>query len=976
MRRVLVFIVLAVLLCGSPARGQETTGAIVGTITSQDAQPLTGALVRITSPEKGFERHGRSGTDGCYRFAALPPARYLLRASLEGFQTVSAAIRVDLGRTVTTDITMPPAGFAGSIAVTGETPLVDAASTVSGLTVDVDELLGAVPVQREVTQIALLAPGAQPADNRWQQPARMGLHTPGQGFASFGGSSYGENSYLVNGLNITNFRRMMGSTFVPMTFVDEVQVKTGGYQAEYGRATGGVINMVTKSGTNTVRGGVSAFWEPESLQEQEPDTFRDHNQEERRHSLEGNASLGGSIVRDRLFYFGFVRYSDTAFTDVYTNVADLHETSAPYWGAKLDWYLTASHRLEGTYLSDRVDVDFVRSDYEEETRRVLGPRGTGVRRRGGGNAIFKYTGIFGDKALLAAQAGRNRFDRTNFSDGDQCPVVVDDRGDVPLNLGCWVRSTRGTDDDRRDAYRLDVDWFAGDHSLRAGIDYELNQAFTNVDYSGGAYYRYLLNGSPDQDPEDFRYPVLPWDQDLVQVQHYRNGGTFEIDSRAAYLQDSWAVASDLTLNLGLRWESYANKNGLGDTFIETNDQWAPRLGVIWDPSGTGRARLYGSFGVYHLPVSGQAGITLASGLSLDEAWYLFDGALAADGSPADLGEQLDFFIFRDGVTPDPRATIASSFDPMSQNEAIVGYERMLGDDWTVGVRGLARWYGGVIEDFTIDQALWNVYGVACLDPALLGTAGYCYNQGWRLGNPGSDFAGWFDIDGDGDLDRVFLTGDQLGYPEARRDHYAVELTFRRRLADSWMLQGSYTWSHTYGNYEGTVSDEFASDFAGITQSFDWPYHMEHASGDLPADRRHNLKVFGAYEWDVGLSVGANLYLYSGRPISSWGRHPTDPWAFVTNNLAHYTDGEPRPRGCCGRTDDVWGLDLLLEYVFSAGGIDWTARLDAFNVANGSAVDRVWMQAERADNGVNDVNYGLPTYYQPPRTVRFGIGASF
>ena len=978
MRRATISLIASVGLMCLPAGGQETTGAVVGVITSPDTQPLPGVDVRLVNPATGLERVRRTGPEGRYQFAALPPASYELTASLDGFRAVRRSVKVDLGRTVTVNLRMEIGSFSETIDVTGELPLIDVTSTVSGLTVNADELMKAVPVQREVTQVALLAPGTFPADNLWQQPARIGLHTPGQGFASFNGSSYGESSFLINGLNVTDFRRMMGSTFVPMEFVDEVQVKTGGYEAEFGRATGGVVNMVTKSGTNTLRGSVSAYWEPESLQEQEPDTFRDDNQQERRESLEVNASLGGPVVRDRLFYFAFVRYSDTAFTDVYSGfgVADLHEASTPYWGGKLDWNPAPSHRLEGTYLSDDVDVDFVRSDYDPDTQTMLDVRGTGVRSRGGGNAILKYTGVLTDSLLLAAQAGRNEFDRTNFSDGDECPYAVDDRGEASRYPGCWVRSSRGSNNDTREAYRLDLDWFVGDHSLRAGVDTELNQSRSTVEFSGGVFYYYILNGSPEQTADEYRYPELPWDQDLVRERHYSVGGTFDVISRAAYLQDSWSVTPNLTLNLGVRWESYANQNGLGQTFIETDDQWAPRVGVIWDPTGAGRAKLYASYGTYHLPVSSEASITLAGATFLEETWYTFDGSLAADGSPTEFGDELEHVVFLDGVVADPQASIAENFDPMSQDEVIVGYQQMVGDRWTVGVRGVARWYGEVIEDFTLDEGLWDAYGVPCLDPDLLGTGAYCYNEGWRLGNPGSDFAGWFDIDRDGVLDPVRLTSEQLDYPPAERDHYALELTVQRRLADGWMLQGSYTWSHTYGNYEGTVSDEFANDLAGITQAFDWPYHMEHAAGDLPSDRRHSLKLFGMYAWNGGFQVGGNLYYLTGRPISSWGRHPTDPWAHATNLLAHYADGAPTPRACCGRTDDIWGLDLLFEYEFETADITWSARLDVFNVTDNSDVDRVWMQAELATNGVPDANFLQPTYYQAPRTVRLGFGLSF
>ncbi len=734
--------------------------------------------------------------------------------------------------------------------------------------------------------------------------------------------------------------------------------------------------MVTKSGTNKLHGGVSIYLEPESLQEQDPDGPYDHNQEEGRENLEANASLGGPILRDRLFFFGFVRYSDFWFTDYYTSIADLHESSTPYWGAKLDWTISSEHRLEGTYISDAVDVDFTRYNYDGETRTLLDERGTGVRQRGGDSVILKYSGLLNPSLLLSAQAGRNEFDRTNFSDGDECPYAYDSRGETNVPLGCWVRSTRGNDGDEREAYRVDLDWFVGRHSLRAGADYELNVASSVIDYSGGIYWRYYLNGSEDQDPEDYRYPDLPWDQNLVRESYYSSGGRYEVNSSAAYIQDSWAVTPNLTLNLGVRWEAYENKNGLGGTFIETDDQWAPRLGIIWDPSGNGRAKLYASFGTYHLPVSAEVNIWFAGATYNTGTWYAFDGDVADDGSPISLGDQLSRSVFADGVTPDPRENTSDNFEPMAQNEVIVGYEQQLGGDWTVGIRGVARWYEQVIEDYTIYEGLWNAYGVECLDPALLGTDDYCWVNGWRIGNPGRDFEGWYDIDGDGELDRVTIPAEELGYPAAERDYFAVELTFTRRFADNWMLQGSYTWSHLYGNYEGTISDEFGNDLAGMNQSFDYPFMMEHSAGDLPGDLRHIFKLYGVYAWDFGMQVGGNLSYQTGRPINSYGRHPTDPWAVEEPYPSFFTDGEPRPRACCGRTDDVWGFDLMLKYDFRALGISWDVRLDGFNIFNEHNTQWVDVAAERAANGVPNEYYGEPIIFQPARTIRLGFGLAF
>ena len=157
---------------------------------------------------------------------------------------------------------------------------------------------------------------------------------------------------------------------------------------------------------------------------------------------------------------------------------------------------------------------------------------------------------------------------------------------------------------------------------------------------------------------------------------------------------------------------------------------------------------------------------------------------------------------------------------------------------------------------------------------------------------------------------------QLGFPDPARDYYAVELNAGRRFADNWMLEASYVWSHSYGNYGGLVKADIGQISAGITQDFDFPGMMDNASGDLPNDRRHFGRIYGAYAWPWGLGVGGTLFVQSGRPINSFGYHPTEPSPANYNPSCFYTLGEPTPRGSLGRTETVWWLDLTVRY-------DWT-----------------------------------------------------
>jgi hypothetical protein len=441
------------------------------------------------------------------------------------------------------------------------------------------------------------------------------------------------------------------------------------------------------------------------------------------------------------------------------------------------------------------------------------------------------------------------------------------------------------------------------------------------------------------------------------------GGSFETISGAAYVQDSWTVSPRLTLNLGLRWERYDNRNGLGETFIETDDQYAPRVGAVWDPVGDGRSKVHASYGVYYLPIASNTNVRMSGALDQTSAWYVLEGGINPDGSPVGLGQQLQYTVIADGVTPDPQTLISDNFEPMSQDELILGYERLFGEAWSVGVRGMARRFTTVIEDYTIDRGLEAVYGI---DPA---------NSEYRIGNPGSAFDGWYDLDGDGVLDRIHLPAEALGYPEGERNYLALELTFARRLADRWMLQGSYTWSHLYGNYEGYTNSDIGQSAPGVTETFDFPALLEHSSGDLPNDRRHAVKVFGSYSWRSGLQLGGNAFFYTGRPINSFGLHPTDPDAQSYGADSFYTGGEPRPRGCCGRTDSVWSLDLMGRWGFRLAGLDCDLRLDVFNVFDQHAVTEVVESAED-DTGAANPYYGMTTANQTARRVRIGMGLSF
>jgi hypothetical protein len=304
---------------------------------------------------------------------------------------------------------------------------------------------------------------------------------------------------------------------------------------------------------------------------------------------------------------------------------------------------------------------------------------------------------------------------------------------------------------------------------------------------------------------------------------------------------------------------------------------------------------------------------------------------------------------------------------------IIGYEQMVGTNWSVGARFINREFGKVIEDITIDQQLAVLYGVDCYDPDS-DDFGSCAHE-YRMTNPGEDFEGWYDVNGDGELDPISWSAGEGFYQEPERKYYAVELTANRRFADNWMLMASYTWSQSYGNYEGYVNSDIGQDDAGITQTFDFAGLSDGDYGFLPNDRRHNVKLFGAYAFDFGLQVGGNLWFRTGRPINAYGLHPTDLWAQQYGVFSHFNQGVACPRGCMGTTDDAYALDLNVKYDFTLAGLNMNARMDVFNVLNNQHVTAVQEGAEQTTGAPND-RFMEPTDTQAARRVRFGVGLTF
>ena len=233
-----------------------------------------------------------------------------------------------------------------------------------------------LPITRDPNAVVLMAPGAVYGDTAFGTGRQREQYGTGYGYASLGGASVAENIYYINGMNVTNFRNGLGASTVPFEFYDQFQLKTGGFGAEFGRTTGGVINSVTKRGTNDWQFTVGGYYEPDSLGGDVPNV--EHPSSWRRYDSVGGfdekdefdlfVSVGGPLVRDRLLVYGIYDFRSvdertySAWGRLNKDVDD-----DGFWGLKLDWLLTDNHRIEYTGFSDDRTVERTSFEWDEST---------------------------------------------------------------------------------------------------------------------------------------------------------------------------------------------------------------------------------------------------------------------------------------------------------------------------------------------------------------------------------------------------------------------------------------------------------------------------------------------------------------------------------------------------------------------------------------------------------------------------------
>ena len=989
------------LLSINPSYGQSPVGSIYGDVKS-------GSKVTVVNDDTGLTRETNSDTSGRFNISALPPGNYTVTTTKSDGTLSKQVVRVNPG--VGTSVSATEAISLEEVIVMGrQSTQIDTTTSQVSTTYSAEQL-AVLPVAQDIVNVALLAPGTVKGDTEFGN------------LASFGGSSVAENSYYINGFNVTNLFKNLTYSSVPFYAIESEQVLTGGYGPEYGLSTGGVINLVTKKGTNNWQSGLAINLEPKALRGHSPTTYTSAGEPFRKYhddsfsSTTYDAWIGGPLIKDKLFVYAIGELEQqklTTFPNSYYGggIKD-RTTRLPYGLINFDWNISANHIVSLTAFNDSSKQETVRfaSDYDSDGWAVRDAfSGTDYYNAGGNTIIGKYSGSLTDKLSLSVQYGELNNKRKNYqiaangsivsydgivNDSDQpgCPYVIYHPTNYsdPLGVGepsCYIDDEilARNNSDKRKSERIDIDYkfsdtLFGDHMLKFGIEQDDWSSIDGTSYAGGAlyYYRQYTQVNPATDSETGE-PITYSPIQAVQIYRFKTGADVGVKSNALYLKDDWRITDKLLIQLGLRSDSFRNLNGDGIAYLKQNNILQPRLGFALDMTGDSTKKLYGSFGVYSLPVAANVAVRAASASLFSRQTWTYSDIDPITGKPtliapvvgnngATMSGEIEYLNQEKGLTPNPSSVASKNLDPTIQNEFILGYQHQLNTDWTLGARFTYRDLKKTIDD----MCDWRPF------EAWADKNGFVFDEdgknmpGCFILNPGSALDVDADVDGDGTLESVHLSPTEIGLPKAIRRYVGIELTAEKNLSNKWSAQVSYTWSHNYGNAEGLVKSDIGQSDTGITQDFDDPELMVGASGDLPNDRRHTFKGTGLYKPNEQVTLSFGTLIQSGRPKICLGIDDED---YLGYGVAYFRcGGNVVPRGSIGRTPWLWNIDLGVTYEPTAIP-NLSLQAKVFNLLNKNTVTNVEAEGED-DSGEPYTSFGTPKNYQTPRFVQLAAVYKF
>ncbi len=827
---------------------------------------------------------------------------YTLIVEQPGFATAKMPnLSVGVNQRTTADVTLQLGSTTQTVDVTSEaTETIDLVTTTIGANID-ESLYKNIPVGRNISSIIAMAPGA--AD---------GLGT-GAANPSINGASGLENEYVINGANVTDpgfggfgtYSRNYGSlgNGVNFDFIQEVQVKTGGFEAAYGQALGGVINILTKSGGNTYHGSFYSYFAPKALAV------------DARNANPLLVNQGTYVSGDSKYDFGGDLGGNSKLGTISVDTRTLN-----YQG-KVNYNISPNHSIEGSVFGDPSTVpkgyvsylSLASSDNLSTSSLDYGSR----------TWTGRYNGVLSPKWVVSVNYSNyyNKFLETPAFNGYQVQDITptQEPGNTnPVQTYGGLGFVEGTESKVNEASASSSHLFnfMGGHTLEYGyqfedVVYDDTRKYSGPDFKNpdlpefGIAAGQTVYGAQVQRTHANGDPTQPIVIEVVRGNYSSPVVATQTRYHAGYIQDSWTLGRRITIKPGLRFEQQA-ETGNAFRYVFSHN-WAPRIGVIVDPTGNRKSKFFANWGRFYEKIPLDIAVrSFSFETSADNGYYKDPGP----GQPVDLSPSNYIPVAQGGNAPvllgSPlfAENVYAGTRAQYQDEVVAGFEHEFKNGMTFNSRFVYRHLRRVLEDtsgINVTQALAGVtLNYVVSNPSA--TSDDFHNP--VVCTSGPDCVGGYTADSGA----LGPDGKADGFPNPTRIYKAAEFIMSKRFSHGFQFYASYRLAKLVGNYEGNFRNDNAQSDPNISSMFDFTntdglLADQFKVGLLPTDRTNQVKLFGNYEWK-GFNFGSTWIVQSGTPLSAFLAHPA-----YTNAGEIPTGG----RGTKGRTPATFPLDFHADY---------------------------------------------------------------
>jgi carboxypeptidase family protein len=857
-------VALMLIMTASLANAQSTTGTISGRVIDAQQLPVPGVTVNAESPNLQGIRTAVTSENGDYIITLLPSGLYKISFELSGFTRVERTVTIAPTQVLPVDATMGPAAVSETVEVVGRKAdvLTQTAQVATNFSQD---LVSTLPTNRDINAALLLAPALHPTG-------------PSGGYSISGSMSF-DNLFMINGVAINENLRGQPNDLYIEDAIQETTVATAGVSAEFGRFSGGVVNVITKSGgnlfTGTFRDGLNNdSWRTLSPFETTAIASDPNHTELRVDKIVPTyeVTAGGPVVKDRLWFFVAGRWQTQ------TEGRQLVQTLIPYtytrpqrrYEAKGTYSLTTSHRFQGDYIK----ITDKQQNNTFNTAASMDLNSLNNRETPQDIYSGSYSGVLKSNLFVEARASARHFtfigDGANSTDLVNGTLMLDQaRGGLRYWAAtfcgvCTPESRDNQDVGGKATYFLSTHG-AGSHSMTAGFD-SFNDIRQANNHQSGSDYRILGTTSIIQGSgtSSVIYPVLIGSDNSTRIQwnpipQLSQGSNFRTIS--FFYNDSWRVSGRVTANLGLRYDKNHGADQAGN-LVAKDSAISPRFGVVFDPLGDQRWSVTASFAKYVSAISNSiADSSSAAGNPQNQAFFYQGPSINANASgpltstPVAIRQVFDWFFANGGPSrafagapsfPGVSPQIRGSLDSPNVLEYAGGVNRQFGARAAVRADVVYRDY----KDFYIQRVDTTT--------------------GKTANNVGTV------------LDLALIENDKNGLLIRRYSGLTTQGTYR--FTSRVDIGSTYTLSHAWGNVEGENVGSGPTLFGGTQypeyKQASWNYPV----GDLSIDQRHRARLWLNYglPWVSGLTLSFMETLESGVPYGGSSASGVNPIPFVTN----------------------------------------------------------------------------------------------